>query len=118
MKSKVKVKVSALLSAVEQRRDDMVSAHRAEMTEYLHKRGVYREEVFNALELLGAKMSSDPEYLPETSYHGGITVPVSVSRPGEPSLNTTRIDRLISTLKMAADDAILVSAEDAADYLG
>lgn len=116
MKGRVKVSTAKLLEAVTKRRAKMVTDHERAVAAYGPKAEAYAQRVVAALR----KAADDAEKgkVPETDYRGRIEVKVRGEEPSEPTLDTKRIDRLIATLEMAADESIVISSEDAAHYLG
>lgn len=117
--SKVKVSTEKLLEAVKARRAGMVAEHERAVSKYDRDREAYYGKVCDALRkaLAAAENGRLPEY--EGKYRGNaLQVPVRFSQPVKPHLNTNQIDRLISTLEIASDPTLTISAEDAAHYLG
>lgn len=121
--TKVKVKTSELLAAVRKRREKLVAEYERTTEKYKQDTAVVAERVKEAL--AKATKAAERGEIPETSSHyrnGKYTthllVPIRGQLPDEPTLNTQKIDRLIRTLEMAAEETIAISAEDAAQYLG
>lgn len=120
--SKVKVKTEMLLSAVEARRAKMVTDHERAVTRAERDQAAYQGKVVDTLRkaLEAAERGKLPTH--DAGYrHKTLEITVAFDPPSCPDkepLGLTEIDRLIATLKMAADDTITVSADDAAFYLG
>lgn len=115
MNSRVKVQTDLLLAAVKARRERAVKEHETNLRKYERELGLVGGRIAKALR--DAADKAERGDLPEVGYRA-IEVPWTGRRPDKPTLNLTSIDRTISTLEMAADPTITVSAEDVARYLG
>jgi hypothetical protein len=120
MNSKVKVKTADLLAAVRERRDAEVKAHERALAKYERECAAHGERVVKALEgaLVKARAGDYPATDTNWRDNAYLVVPISGEASKKPVLNTSKIDRLIATLEMAADESIAISADDAAAYLG
>jgi hypothetical protein len=114
-KSKVRVSTDALLESVKERRVADIARYEHELVTYENRRARFQMKVVSALEK--ATENAKKGKVPETGWRS-LEVPFPQDRPEKPYLNTASIDRLIKTLEMAADETILISADDAAAYLG
>lgn len=119
--TRVKVRVVDLIAAVEERRARMLADHIEAVRAAEAEQSNWRAAVEHTL--LAAATAAAKGKLPDTGGYVGeriLRVPIKVEpfhAPGKRP-DTTEIDRLLKTLKMAAEETISVSAVDAARYLG
>lgn len=114
--SRIKVSTPKLLEAMRERRAQMEADHAKAVAAYQRNGDDYRRKVVKALRDAADRVEAGGE-LPDTGYKD-LRIPVRFKPCDEPSLSTTNIDRLIKTLELASDDAVTLSADDAAKYLG
>ena len=114
---KVRVKTDELLKAVEARRAQLVANHERDVASYGKREDTYRKALVKALRERADKIEAGGP-LPERVYDGSIRVKVNATPPSKPTLALVKIDRTIRTLGMAADEAIAISADVYAEYLG
>jgi hypothetical protein len=97
----------------------MVAEHERGVKKYDNATNDYQEKVCVALRkaLTAAESGRLPGH--ESGYRETyLKVLVRFNVPVKPELRTDQIDRLITTLEMASDPTLVISAEDAAQYLG
>ena len=117
MNSKIKVSVDRLLECVRKRREQAVKDHAKAVVEYEKERIRTQTAVVKALR--AAADRAEKGDLPSSGYNY-LSIPWKGRLESEPSPepDTARIDRLIKTLELASEPSILISADDAAQYLG
>lgn len=117
--SRVKVQTDKLLEAVKARRAKQIATHAKALEKYERDRAAYEGKVVDALRKALAQAEAGKLPTHEHGYRSKyLQVPVRFEHPSKPSSCTSSLDRLISTLEIAADPTITISAEDAAQYLG
>ncbi|SRR6266571_1205116 len=114
---KVRVKTAELLKAVQAQRVEVVKAYEREGEAYELRLAEHRVKVMKALRDAADKIDKGGA-VPDFGSYDGPFRRLGNKEPPKPHLNTTKIDRVIATLSMAADDAISISADDYAEYLG
>lgn len=117
-KTKVKVETSELLAAVEKRKADLLGKYEKELADYEAKYPKFVESVAKEIRDLADRFESGKT---EIRYRYNDTLDVKLktkplTEPIKPDFRS--IDRLIATLKIAAEPTIAISADDAAAYLG
>lgn len=116
MKTKVRVKRAELIKVVDGRTRKAEAAYKRERDEYPDKVAAWQETCVEKLEraLADAKRGKVSK-----EQYGGWRVQLP-SRPEKPSEGRAlcNLRRMLATLKMGADDTLLISQEDADDYFG
>lgn len=119
--TKVRVQTELLLAGVKKRRSDMVKGHEAAVKKYEKDLAVFHAGVVKLLKVTTDAAVSKETYPKFSSDYNGpfLSIPAKgLVKPEKPSLKTDFIDLHIKTLEMAAEPTMLVSADDAARYLG
>lgn len=119
--SKVKVQTEALLEAVKKRRANILYEFETAMVSYETDLKTYRKAALSTVKRYMEGMQKDAAAYPKQHYNQTLQISVPYEGPAcptKPKLDLRELDRLVATLEMAADDAIVISADDAAQYLG
>ena len=115
MRTKVKVKRVELVKIVDGRLRKAEREYERAKTAYPKKEAQWRADVVAWLEkaLANAKNGG----LTRDQYHYGVKLPDQPTRPSE-GRDLCNLRRMLTTLKIGAEDTILLSQEDADHYFG
>jgi hypothetical protein len=113
---RVKVRTADLLVAVKKRRAELEKAHERDTATYDERLAKHRDKVAKALRDAADKIDKGGP-VPDFTSYGCEFRKLTDEAPRKPILNTSKIERTIHTLEIAADDAIAISADDYAEYL-
>lgn len=115
--TKVKVSVEGLLAAVVAKRSKVVEEYNNLNKTYDSRVTKHRESVVQVLRETADKVAKT-KTLPEADYSGWFKIKGTTEKPVKPVLNTVKFDKVIATLKIAAEDTILITTDDYAEFLG
>jgi len=127
-RTKIKVDRIALLEAVRNRKEIEEKEHNKKIENFNKAKENLIKDGLKAIEKVKTKLENGEFPKTTSSYRSStgtytinIVVPTLIAEdkfydPGE--YNSSKIDRLIKTLEIAAEDSIAISADDAALYLG
>lgn len=115
--TKVKVSVEGLLAAVVTKRAKVVEEYDNLKKTYDSRVAEHREGVIKSLREKADQIAKT-KILPDTDYSGYIKIKGKSDKPTKPVLNTAKFDKVIATLKIAAEDTILITTDDYAEFLG
>lgn len=116
-KIRVKVRTEDLRKAVEKHRADLQRTHDKSVETFADRERRYYAQVAQALRK-AADAADKGRVNDRRHYDGTVSVPVQGYRPIKPQLDLSNIDRLIKTLAIAAEETIVIDADQAAAYFG
>lgn len=95
----------------------MVKSHERQAATYEKREADYRKALAKELHERADKIAAGGP-LPENGYGKSVRIGCKLEAPYKPRLDTTKIDRVIRTLEMAAENSITISGDDYAEYIG
>ena len=113
----MKVETAALLNAVKAKRASMVKSHERQASTYDKREAEYRKTLAKCLRERADKIEAGGP-LPDNGYGKSVRIACTIEAPFKPTLDTRKIDRVIRTLEMAAENSITISGDDYAEYIG
>lgn len=116
-KSRIKVNVSDLIDAVEAKKQKYVTEQEAEIRSYGSCLAEWREKTLEALNVALATVEAGRELEKNISYSGRFFLD-TVQRPSEPKVSTDEFDKVLATLRIAAEPTIVITTDDYARYIG
>lgn len=119
MAPRIRVKRSELIKTVEGRIRKLDADHKRATEAFPAQALAYEEAVAAALKK--ALASAERGKLPETIYSDDVRIHVGRGKPTKPGKRhyaSCNLERLLKSLKIGAEDTVLLAVEDADQYFG